>query len=70
MRGIGDGTVTAVALAKDADPHITESIERAAKESKVTLIKVASCAYLGAMCSIEVKCAVAGCNKSSNQANN
>jgi len=66
MRGLKEGAVTAVALAGDTDKVMRAEIIRACRGRDIKIAGVRSKAELGAMCGIDVGCAVCGANIKNN----
>ena len=58
-RALNDGRVSAVFLAEDADPRVTDAIAALAEEKGVRVERVPAMKELGKACSIAVSAAVA-----------
>jgi large subunit ribosomal protein L7A len=58
-KALSAGTVTKFFLARDADPMLTEPIEKYCDETRTTVIYVATMKQLGAACEISVPAAAA-----------
>ena len=57
------GEITAVFLAENADPALTEPLEAMAKQAEIPVCRVATMKELGQACGIAVGAAAAGIRK-------
>ncbi len=57
LKAIKDGKAQTLFIAKDAEKHVTRSIEDAAKEVQLQIVYVESMKKLGKACGIEVSAA-------------
>ena len=63
-KAIGRGEVRRVFLADDADPAVTEPMERLAREREIPVTRVSAMRELGLACGIAVGASAAGLLKS------
>ena len=63
-KAVGRGEVCRVFLADDADPAVTEPIERLAREQEIPVTRVPAMRELGQACGISVGASAAGLLKS------
>ncbi len=63
-KAVGRGEVCRVFLADDADPAVTEPIERLARENEIPVTRVPAMRELGLACGIAVGASAAGLLKS------
>lgn len=59
LKAVKEGRASTLFIAADAEKHVTRSVEEAAKETKVEMVRVESMKELGKACGIEVSAAMA-----------